>query len=122
MANILLIEDMDGVRDTLEIMLSAQGHSVTTAANGNDGLSRAKQGGFDVVITDIIMPDTDGNDVLVELRKQAKRPPTIALSGGGSKVSADDALQLARQHADQVMTKPVTQSELNDALSSVLGG
>ena len=120
MANVLIIEDMSGVRQTLEIMLKGLNHSVTTAVDGDDGLRKASEASFDLVITDIMMPEKDGIDVIMGLKKAGKDLPVIAISGGGTKVSADDALSIAEHHADTILKKPFTKDELSQAIQSVL--
>ena len=122
MAKVLIVEDTEGVRQTLEIMLENSGHTLDVAENGQTALDRIEHGGYDVVITDIIMPEVDGNDVILALRKMAHPPKGIAISGGGMKVDKDEALMLARSQADTVLKKPFTHRELQDALARTLDG
>jgi DNA-binding response OmpR family regulator len=63
-------------------------------------------------VTDILMPDTDGNEVLMFVDTMAKRPPVIALSGGGARMSSDTALLLAQTKADALLHKPFDYSVL----------
>ena len=122
MAKVLIVEDTEGVRQTLEIMLENSGHTLDVAENGQTALERIEHGDYDVVITDIIMPEVDGNDVILALRKMAHPPKVIAISGGGMKVDKDEALMLARSQADTVLKKPFTHRELQDALARTLDG
>ena len=122
MAKVLIVEDTEGVRQTLEIMLENSGHTLDVAENGQTALERIEHGDYDVVITDIIMPEVDGNDVILALRKMARPPKVIAISGGGMKVDKDEALMLARSQADTVLKKPFTHRELQDALARTLNG
>jgi CheY-like chemotaxis protein len=81
MARILLIEDNDSVRTVLREALELAGHTVIEARNGAEGLALFPQAGADLVITDIVMPDKDGLDVLAVLREQVPPVNIIAISG-----------------------------------------
>jgi len=112
----LLIDDMDAVRETLAAILEALGYTVTATSSGTDGVRRAEGGGFDIVVTDIIMPDCDGNEVMRAVASMTDRPAILAVSGGGWVVEVDNALSFARCYADAVVQKPVTRDELARAL------
>ena len=64
------------------------------------------------MITDVLMPKSDGTEVILFLEGQANRPKVLAISGGGSHISADDALGIARHKADAVLPKPFDNAEL----------
>ena len=113
MANILLIDDMKGVRRTVSALLKRAGHSVTEADDGSAGLDFLRGGQrFDLVITDMLMPKSDGMEVLLYLEQQPNRPKVLAISGGGSQVSADEAFMLARSKADATLAKPFDNADL----------
>jgi CheY-like chemotaxis protein len=119
-ADILLIDDMAGVRRTVIAMLKRVGHSVTASENGNEGLELLKTHRYDLVITDMMMPGMDGADVLTHLASVPNRPRVIAMSGGGAGVSADSALRLARIKADAFIEKPFESVDLLTAVEKVL--
>jgi two-component system chemotaxis response regulator CheY len=97
MATILLIDDMKGVRRTVSALLKRAGHGVTEADDGSAGLDLLRGGQrYDLVITDMLMPKSDGMEVLLYLEQQPNRPKVLAISGGGSQVSADEAFMLAK--------------------------
>lgn len=121
MADILLIDDMAGVRRAVGAMLKSSGHTVTTSDNGAEGLAMLKQRRFDLVITDMLMPAVDGSEVLAQLNAMPKRPPVIAMSGGGAGESADMVLRVARTTADAYIQKPFEKSELVAAVDRLLG-
>ncbi len=121
MAQILLIEDMDGVRTAVSMILSGAGHSVSTASDGGDGLTKAADGSFDLVVTDILMPHVDGTEVIVKLKAKSPALPILAISGGGANVPAEEALRLAREQADSVLTKPFSKAEILAAVDDLLG-
>jgi CheY-like chemotaxis protein len=121
MARILLIEDMKGVRMTVRTILTRAGHDVTEAEDGSAGLDVLRGGQrFDLVITDMLLPKQDGMDVIMFLHGQLNRPKILAISGGGSQVSADEAFLLARTKADGTLQKPFDNSELVDMVDKIL--
>jgi len=111
-ANILLIDDMNLVRGAIKAILVRAGHTVTEAATGEAGLELLKSRRFDLVVTDIMMPGTDGNAIVMHLDGMRDRPPILSISGGGTGVSAEQALLLSKHKADAVMTKPFVNREL----------
>jgi DNA-binding NtrC family response regulator len=117
---ILLIEHMAGVRRAVTAMLKRAGHNVTTADSGSQGLEMLGSRRFDLVITDMLMPDTDGADVLSALQAMPHRPRVIAISGGGAGLSADSALRLARIKADAFLEKPFDSDDLLAAIDKLL--
>ena len=112
MANILIIEDMKGVQASIATILTGAGHKITTADNGKLGIEAQENGAFDLIITDILMSEMDGSEVLFALQKKTPKPPVIAISAGGALVSATEALQFAKSIADAVLVKPFSRSEL----------
>ena len=121
MARILLIEDYDLVRGLLRETLELAGHAVIEARTGAEGLDLFRKGGADLVITDIVMPDKDGIDVVRALREQVPPVPIIAISGAGD--SAEDYLDLAyRMGAVKVLLKPFTIGALIAAVNELLPG
>ena len=112
MARILLIEDMKGVRDSLDIILSMAGHQVELAANGSEGLQRIDSSAYDLVITDILMPEVDGTEVIMHAKKKSPSMPVVAISAGGNSVSVEQALMFANHKADAVLEKPFSKDEL----------
>ncbi len=106
MAHILVLEDDPDTRETLERLLQHAGHEVTTAGDGRAGARLLAQGGYDLLITDIIMPDQDGLATILEAKRSLPELPIIAMSGGGQG-SSDDYLRIARAFgARQVCPKP----------------
>lgn len=83
MARILVIDDEDLVRFTVEQILIAAGHVVATTENGAAGVRRQRETPFDLVITDIMMPEQDGIETIRALKAEFPNLPIIAISGGG---------------------------------------
>lgn len=118
---ILLIEDMKGVRESLEVILSIQGYEVEFANDGVEGLEKAKGSSYDLIITDILMPELDGTEVIIQLRASGNKTPVLAISAGGDGVSASQALTLAKEKANAVMEKPFSKEELLDQMKQLIG-
>jgi CheY-like chemotaxis protein len=124
MARILLIDDDELLRDTVLQMLELDGHQVTEAADGAQGLKLFQAGGgsrFDLVITDVLMPGVDGARVIVELRRSHPDLPIIAISGGRRVLSPQFNLQTASlAGASCQLAKPFSRHELQSALTQAL--
>ena len=118
MVHILLIEDIEAVRDPFRVILEQAGYVVREASTGSEGIRLFRESPSDVVITDMYMPDGDGFDVMSTLRREAPVPKIIVLSGQASKAEILSAAKL--MGADLVLAKPVTMDELLKAVETVL--
>jgi CheY-like chemotaxis protein len=120
MARILLIDDDESFRSVLKVSLEQMGHAVTEARDGLIGLARFKDGVFDVVVTDLIMPDKEGIETIMELRKLDPAVKIIAMSGGG-RVTSVDYLQIARQvGAKRILAKPFLYGDIKTAIEELM--
>ena len=120
MADILLVDDADDVREGLSAVLRGDGHTVTEASNGRDAITALSSRRFDLVITDIMMPEQDGTEVIMHLEGTEPRPPVLAISGGAPNVPAYMALHLARLKADATLMKPFRNEELRTKVEALL--
>ncbi len=112
MAQVLIIDDEDMVRMVLRQTLEKAGHGVTEASNGAKGIAAMKDKKFDLVITDIVMPEKEGVETIVQVRLDNPKLPIIAISGGG-RIGPADYLEAARQlGANHVFAKPFDRKEL----------
>ena len=118
---ILLIDDMKGVRESLEVILSIQGYDVDLAANGSEGLQKIKISSYDLIITDILMPELDGSEVVMQLQAAGDKTPVLAISAGGDGVSASQALTLAKEKASAVLEKPFSKEKLLEQIKKLIG-
>lgn len=120
MANILVVDDNIAFLEIQTEYLRRAGHEVTPATNGIEAMNRVDSQRFDLVITDLIMPDKEGVQVIMELRKKHPGIRIIAMSGGG-RVNAEDYLAIARRlGATKTLSKPFTGEELLGAVSEVM--
>jgi CheY-like chemotaxis protein len=127
MAHILVIDDDDDVRTIFERFLGKFGHIVSSASGGREGLRLLKQDPPDVVITDILMPEMDGLEVILEIKKLysklAVHIPVIAMSGGISTRNAKAISFLSQAKtfgADRVFQKPVDFTGIHAAVQELL--
>ena len=121
MARILIIDDDNQFRVMLKIMLENAGYKdIEEAENGQAGMKLIRKSHFDLVITDIIMPDKEGIETIMELKKDFPAIKVIAMSGGG-KISADSYLVMAGHlGAGRTLSKPFQYSELVNAVRGIL--
>src|SRR5687768_13968300 len=109
---ILLVDDDDLSRGTVHQMLVRAGHVVTSTTSGTEALQIFRTNPSELVVTDLIMPDTDGLELIQELRKLNQTVPILAMSGGG-RVNADEYLTVAKKYgAAGVLTKPFSNQQL----------
>jgi CheY-like chemotaxis protein len=121
MAHILVIDDDEQFRAMLVQMLTQDGHQVTIAADGEEGLRLARKSAPELIITDILMPKKDGMDVMLELSRSHSRIPVIAVSGGRRCITAEFNLDSAALlGARAVLAKPFTRADLRQALATAL--
>jgi DNA-binding NtrC family response regulator len=109
MSRILVIDDDAAVRDSTERILRTAGHTVRSAATGEEGLTLASGGAFDVVLSDMRMPGMSGIDVLRTLRDRRVDSVFIIMTGFGTVDTAVEAMQLG---AVDFVQKPFFRDEL----------
>jgi len=93
MAKILVVDDDQGIRDMLEIMLSREGYEVTCAADANKALSRCKKEKYDLILTDLKMPKIDGIEFLKELKDICQETMVILMTAYASPETAVSAMK-----------------------------
>lgn len=120
MSTILVIDDDEQFNLMLKSALEIKGYNVETASNGRDAKALYQNKQYDVIITDIIMPDVDGYEVILDLRRLNMSDRTIAVSGGG-RTAADDYL-ITAQHFDVAATfnKPVDLQALRAKVEEII--
>jgi len=122
MSRILVVEDDQQFRLMLEQMLIQDRHQVATASNGVDGLKSYQQNHPDLIITDILMPEKDGIEFIIEIQKNNPQSRIIAISGGRRSVSAEFNLKSAELlGVSASLIKPFSRSDLRDAIQKALG-
>lgn len=122
MANILIVDDMMPIRRSLSSILETAKHNTTHAENGAQAIHLLITQKFDLVITDILMPHSDGLEVLNHIAgmNPHERPPVIAISGGNISMSADHALMITQGKCSAIMKKPVENNILVNTVGRLL--
>src|SRR5579875_3523257 len=114
---LLVVDDEPFLRDAVAASLRFLGFDVTTADNGADALRLARDGRFDLVVLDVMLPDLDGFDVVRRLRRDGSRVPVIFLTARDTQADKVTGLTLG---GDDYLTKPFGLEELAARIRSVL--
>jgi CheY-like chemotaxis protein len=123
MAHILVIDDEPHIRQIIDSILSHEGHRVDLAENGKVGLKMVETSAYDLVITDIVMPEMDGLEVIRALSQKTPRIKVIAISGGTFRLDQNNLLSLARaMRVQEILKKPINYEELSMTVNNVLAG
>ena len=111
MAKILIIDDERGIRNTLREILADEGYEVDVAENGKQGLEMAQAKAYDLIFTDIKMPEMDGIELLTALKsgEEASETPVVMISGQGDVETAVQALKIG---AYDFLLKPLDLSRI----------
>jgi len=120
MKNILVIEDNEHLLRMILDLLGRSGYHVISAIDGVAGMQAYHQAKPDLVITDIIMPDKEGLEVIMELAKETPKPKIIAMSGGGMMQPRTYLALADKLGADEVIQKPFRPAELLSLIEKLL--
>lgn len=112
MPRILVIDDEPAVRKTIRIILERAGHEVVEAPNGRIAMEKLGSMTVDVVITDILMPDQEGIETIVALRRTGSPIKILAISGGGRSNNVDYLRMAEKLGADDTLGKPFQVQDL----------
>lgn len=115
--NILLVDDDESILRLLSKILLSENHRVTTTMNGTEAIELFKSGKFDLVITDMYMPEMDGLDVIRNLKDIEVNIPIIVLTAAGSVGNVVHSLKLG---AFNYMTKPFNVNEVCEVVQKAL--
>jgi len=117
-SKLLIVDDDEEIQSTLKDFLIKKGYEVFSASDGLEGLKllETEEPGFDLVITDLVMPNISGVGLIAIIKKKFPGLPVIAITGWGEHPEA-----LASEvQADQVLEKPFGLSELEKSLKKLL--
>lgn len=107
--HILLVEDEEHLLKTIQLNLELEGYTVTPAITGIEALKEFRKNNFDLVILDVMLPEINGFDVCIEIRKENTQIPILFLT---AKSSGSDRIQGLKLGADDYLTKPFNLEEL----------
>jgi two-component system alkaline phosphatase synthesis response regulator PhoP len=117
MSRILVVEDEANIAFALETDLRQEGHAVTVAATGDEALALARNGVYDLLLLDVMLPGTDGFEVCRELRRGGVRTPILMLTALAQEAEKVMGLELG---ADDYLTKPFSPRELRARVKALL--
>ncbi len=121
MAKILVVDDEAQVRGMLVKMLAVEHHEVIEAENGAQGCKKYREHQPDLLITDLVMPEKNGIDMILELKKEFPSIRIVAISGGGGITGSFDYLPVAKLvGALHILQKPFSLQALKSAVAEAL--
>lgn len=121
MAKILVVDDEPTERAYMRTVLEKDGHTITEAADGSEALESLSTNSFDIVITDILMPNVDGMDLIQEMLERSETyTPIIVVTGGGSGEAGRLLRSVEFLGVTVSLEKPVDPEKLTDTVRRVL--
>jgi DNA-binding response OmpR family regulator len=121
MKKVLVIDDDPIMCETIRDILQYENYEVKTAANGYEGITMLASEFFDLVVTDVLMPDKDGIEVILEVKKKYPNVKILAVSGGGY-ITAEHYLKMACDlGAGASVMKPFDIDVLVNEVNNLLG-
>lgn len=121
MPSVLVVDDQDQVRQLIRETLEQAGYEVEEASNGKEGVERYRAKSPDLVIMDLLMPDQDGLEAIMTLRREFPDTRVIAMTGASDTIGVLDLLDVAKMFgAKQTLHKPFELNVLLDAVAAEL--
>jgi len=117
MPRILIVEDEPAISFGLEVDLKTEGYTVEVVEDGESAVQRGREGGFDLIVLDVMLPKKDGFEVCRELRRGGIGTPIILLTARSQEAEKVMGLDLG---ADDYMTKPFSPKELRARIRALL--
>ena len=115
---ILVVDDDPDIRDLVAIKLESAGHEVVTRADGSQALDAGLEGGWDLIVLDVMMPGMSGIDVLRALRDRGVDTPVILLTARGQEKDIEAGFAAG---ADHYVTKPFSPRALLARVTAAIG-
>ena len=123
MASVLIVDDEGAIRLLIRSTLERAGYHVHEAADGKAGLTYYRQSPADLVIMDILMPDQDGLESILTLRREFPNAKILAITGGSDMIGILNFLDVARMlGARRTLQKPFEMQQLLDAVQAEIAG
>lgn len=121
MPSVLIVDDEDQIRQLIRETLEQAGYEVQEARDGKEGLARYRAKATDLVIMDILMPDQDGLESIMTLRREFPASKVIAITGGSDMIGILNFLDVAKMlGARRTLQKPFDMKTLLDAAAAEL--
>lgn len=121
MAKILIVDDELPIRCMLREMLEQDGHEVSEAENGVVAQRCVREASFDLLITDLVMPEKNGLNLILDIKKEWPDMRIVAISGGGGITGRFEYLPIAKLvGAASILEKPFRKEQLQSVVQSAL--
>ncbi|GAB0148118.1 MULTISPECIES: response regulator [Marichromatium] len=121
MTKILIVDDDDLFRTMLVEMVRREGYEVSAVSNGKEALEHIEHDRPQLIITDILMPEMDGIELIMEQNRRGNTIPVIAISGGRRAISLEFNLESAElMGVRATLPKPFTREQLRSAITEAL--
>lgn len=114
---ILIIDDEKNIRNTLKKALETEDYRVDLAKNGQEGISKAEQKNFDIIMLDLKLPDIEGTKVLEKIREEEIDTPVLVITGYGSVESAVKVMKLG---AIDYLEKPFNPAQIKEQVKEII--
>lgn len=119
--DVLIVDDERDISLMMSRFLEKSGYSVECALNGQTALKMLRQRPVLLVVTDILMPEVDGYELIMQLRQSPHRPRIIAMSGNPSRIGMDFLKSAQQLGADHILPKPFLPQNLVSLVRDILG-
>lgn len=116
----LVVDDDPMVRDVVARTLGAAGYDVVCANNGTEAVKRFAESPCPIVVTDIVMPEKEGIETIIELKRLDPAVKILAISGGGRERGKEFLRYASRLGANAVLSKPFRKAELLEIIAGFL--
>ena len=120
MTSILIIDDDPMIRNLLSQFFALEGYTTAGAENGKVGLKMYQDHPADLIVTDMLMPEMDGIETILAIRKENPDAKIIAISGGGINPSENYLVLAEHLGANRTFTKPVERKKIVSAANELL--
>lgn len=105
--HVLVADDEANIRKLLRLWLEELGHAVKLVASAKEACGLLNEHSFDLLVTDVLMPDGDGIDLIAQFKHAQRSARILVISGGGRYLQRDNCLKIALEHgANAALTKP----------------
>jgi len=122
MAKILVVDDEEPIRTLVSKIVAKDGHEIMEAENGVHACKSFQDADIDLIITDLVMPEQNGIEMIIQLKKTHPAVKVIAISGGSGFSGQIDLLSVAKLlGAKHIIKKPFTVDQIREAVNDTLG-
>lgn len=122
MAKILVVDDEEPIRTLVSKIVAKDGHEIMEAENGMHACKSFQNVDIDLIITDLVMPEQNGIEMIIQLKKTHPNVKVIAISGGSGFSGQIDLLSVAKLlGAKHIIKKPFTVDQIREAVNDTIG-